>query len=300
MHWIIGIQNALDFIEENLTEDITVEEIAKRCYASTFHFQRVFGILCGYTVGEYMRNRRLSRAGAELNEGNQKVIDVALKYGYSSPDSFAKAFVAFHGITPSAARIPGAQLRSFSRLNIKLYLEGGSNMNYRIETKQKTRLLGYKRRFEGIPGNDEEQEVQMWLNTRANQYLLQGVAKDPTLHYTVTIPASDGGYDFYIATELREEDWAKLKEDSFLGEADATRFEEIPIQAQTYAVFETEKEEFPTRNSLTMHKKIISEWLPSSEYVLANAPEIQKIHWHRKPNKKNRFIELWIPIEKKK
>ena len=104
MNWITGMQKAIDYIEENLTEEIDYEKIAEKSYASSYHFQRVFGILCGYTLGEYIRLRRLSLAGAELSSGKEKVIDIALKYGYDSPDSFAKAFQKFHGITPSQAR----------------------------------------------------------------------------------------------------------------------------------------------------------------------------------------------------
>ena len=135
MNWITGMQKAIDYIEENLTEEIDYEKVAEKSYSSSYHFQRVFGILCGYTLGEYIRLRRLSLAGAELASGKEKVIDIALKYGYDSPDSFAKAFQKFHGITPSQARADGSKLKSFSRLSIKILLEGGSTMNYRIEEK---------------------------------------------------------------------------------------------------------------------------------------------------------------------
>jgi len=144
MDWIIGIQRAIDYIENNLTETIDYEEAAKKCYSSSYHFQRVFSILCGFTLGEYIRNRRLSLAGRELATTNAKVIDVAMKYGYESPDSFAKAFQKFHGILPSQARNNGSILKSFSRLVLKFSLEGGTTMNYRIETKPALTLLGYK------------------------------------------------------------------------------------------------------------------------------------------------------------
>ena len=98
MDWVTGIQESIDYIEDNLTDDIDYERVAALCYSSPYHFQRVFGILCGYTLGEYIRNRRLSLAGAELAATEAKVIDVALKYGYESPDSFTKAFQRFHGI----------------------------------------------------------------------------------------------------------------------------------------------------------------------------------------------------------
>ena len=136
MDWITGIQNAINYIEEHLLDDIDYEEVARQSYSSAYHFQRVFSIVCGYTIGEYVRNRRLSLAGMELQTGKSKVIDVALKYGYDSPDSFAKAFQKFHGITPSNARTGGAILHSFSRLSLKLSLEGGKKMSYRMEEKK--------------------------------------------------------------------------------------------------------------------------------------------------------------------
>ena len=174
MDWIIGMQKAIDYIEANLTEEIDYEKVAAESFSSSYHFQRVFSILCGYTLGEYIRLRRLSLAGAELANGKEKVIDIALKYGYDSPDSFAKAFQKFHGITPSQARADGSMLKSFSRLSIKISLEGGSIMNYRIEEKDEMILTGYKRRFSGIPGERMEQEKEMYVKTRPLQYILQG------------------------------------------------------------------------------------------------------------------------------
>ena len=111
MDWITGIQNALDYIEEHLTEDIDYDRVAEQSFSSSYHFQRIFSLLCGFTIGEYIRYRRLSLAGSELASTDIKVIDAALKYGYESPDSFARAFQKFHGITPSAARTSGNVLR---------------------------------------------------------------------------------------------------------------------------------------------------------------------------------------------
>ena len=151
MDWIIGIQKAIDYIEDNLLETIDYETVASQSFSSSYHFQRVFSILCGFTIGEYIRNRRLSLAGTELATSNAKVIDIAMKYGYESPDSFAKAFKKFHGILPSQVRNNGNNLKSFSRLVLKFSLEGGSTMNYRIELKDEMIFTGYKRKFSGTP-----------------------------------------------------------------------------------------------------------------------------------------------------
>jgi AraC family transcriptional regulator len=147
MDWTMGLQKAIDYIEVNLTEELDYSEIASKACLSSFHFQRIFSVMCNFSLGEYIRNRRLTLAGAELNLSCEKVIDIALKYGYDSPDSFAKAFTRFHGITPSAAREPGASLRSFSRLSIKLSLEGGKVMDYRIEKKRAFRVIGKSKTF---------------------------------------------------------------------------------------------------------------------------------------------------------
>ena len=105
MNWIQGIQSAIDYVEANITEEIDFEEAARQAYSSSFHFQRVFGILCGFSLGEYIRMRRLSLAGEELSKGNAKIIDIALRYGCDTPESFSRAFTRFHGIAPSGARI---------------------------------------------------------------------------------------------------------------------------------------------------------------------------------------------------
>ncbi|MGN0493571.1 MAG: helix-turn-helix domain-containing protein, partial [Acutalibacteraceae bacterium] len=176
MDWIVGMQKAIDYIENHLTEKIDYDMVAAQSFSSSYHFQRVFSILCGFTVGEYIRNRRLSLAGIELATGKAKVIDVALKYGYESPDSFAKAFKQFHGILPSQARNNGSMLKSYSRLVLKISLEGGKAMNYRIEQKPEMILTGYKAHFTGVPygENREKQEGALFMTTRAKQWLLRG------------------------------------------------------------------------------------------------------------------------------
>lgn len=142
MNWINGIQNALDYIENHITDKLDYAEIAEQAYCSVFYFQRIFNALCGMTIGEYIRNRRLTLAGIELHSAKSKVIDVALKYGYESPESFTRAFTKFHGITPSEARRNGSGLKSFSRLSVKIILKGGNTMNYRIIEKPAFKVLG--------------------------------------------------------------------------------------------------------------------------------------------------------------
>ena len=303
MDWITGMQKAIDYIEANLTEEIDYEKVAAESFSSSYHFQRVFSILCGYTLGEYIRLRRLSLAGAELANGKEKVIDIALKYGYDSPDSFAKAFQKFHGITPSQARADGSKLKSFSRLSIKISLEGGSIMNYRIETKPQFTLLGYKKRFEGTPYDElrHKQEGDFFITTRAHQWMLKGMANDKLSDYCVITNMNDNGYDFYIASTIDNWERDNLYNSKVTGIdfMDKFQFEEIIIPERTYAIFETEKQRMPIPEYFDLRKQIAAEWLSNNEYQMINAPEIAIYHWGIVGGYTERTIEIWIPIEKK-
>lgn len=300
MDWISGMQNAINYIEAHLTDAIDYDEVAAQSFSSSYHFQRVFSILCGFTIGEYIRSRRLSLAGAELAESDVKVIDVALKYGYDSPDSFAKAFQKFHGILPSQARNNGSRLKSFSRLVLKISLEGGNIMNYRIEEKPEMILTGYKRHFTGVPGERQDQEKDMYVNTRPLQYIMQALSGSLDMNYDVITNIGDKGYNFYIAYQLTEYYRNNLDKPGVLGKDFAVYYENIKIPKQTYAIFETERCQYPTLEYLQLRRRVAAEWLPASDYQIANAPEIVVTHWYRGENSNNRYRELWIPIEKAK
>ncbi len=300
MDWITGIQNAINYIEDHLTEEIDYEQVARSSFSSSFHFQRVFSILCGMTLGEYIRLRRLTLAGTELATTGARVIDVAAKYGYESPESFTKAFQKFHGITPSQARTDGAMLRSFSRLSIKISLEGGTTMNYRIEEKPQMLLTGFKKRFVGDPNDKQDQDHYFACDTRVLQYILDGMSGEHILTYQILTNFDAEGYDFYIAQKLPK--WALEDFDEDLGEM-AKQFEHIPIPAGQYLVCETERCQFPTNLVDDLRRRAVTEWLPSSGYVLRDAPELGLIHWFwEEGNEKlnnSRYCEIWLPIEKK-
>ena len=147
MEWMKIIGDSVQFIEEHLTEDLSVDEIAKAVNVSPFYFQKGFAMLCGFSVSEYIRNRRLALAGRDLITTDEKVIEIALKYGYDSPDSFTKAFARFHGITPLAARRNNVMLKSFAPLKIKFTLEGGYLMDYKIMHKDAFTVLANAKTF---------------------------------------------------------------------------------------------------------------------------------------------------------
>ena len=145
--WIEGFQASIDYIEQNLTKELDIGKIAKKAALSSFYYQRIFGAMCGMTVGEYIRERRMTLAAQELACSDCKVIDIALKYGYDSPDSFTKAFQRFHGITPAQAREKGTVLRSLAPLHIKITLEGGTMLDYKIVEKSAFTVVGVKKSF---------------------------------------------------------------------------------------------------------------------------------------------------------
>ena len=300
MDWIIGIQNAINYIEDHITEELDYTQIAKESFASSFHFQRVFSILCGYTLGEYIRNRRLTLAGKELASTEVKVIDVAYKFGYDNPESFARAFHKFHGITPSQARNDGAKLKSFSRMYLKLLLEGGTTMNYRVEKKLEMTLLGYRHHFVGAPYGKTryEQEENFFITTRAHQWMLKGMANDKQSDYCVLTNMDDEGYDFYFGVTTDNYERSNLYNKAVTGIDFMERFgfEVLTIPACTYAVFETEEQRMPIPDYFEIRKQIAGEWLASTEFQWINAPEIAVYHWGIVGGYEKRMIEIWTPI----
>ncbi len=299
MDWISGIGQAIAYIEAHLADEIDFAEAARRSYSSPSHFARVFSILCGYTLGEYVRLRRLTLAGAELAHGDALVIDVALKYGYDSPDSFAKAFRAFHGISPSEARRSGAVLKSFSPLSLKISLEGGTIMNYRIEEKNAFRMLGYKRRFTGSPADRAQQEADFFVGTRLGQFLLAGMQHDADTQFGVLTNFGEDGYNYYIAGMVPEDLIDVYREPQYVGEevANLVGLEPVEIPAGRWLVCETKRCQHPTNDFLALRREAVGSWLPSSGYALRDAPEIEVAHWFNDDRYLQRYMEIWLPIE---
>ena len=147
MDWVEGMRRAICHMEENMTGELSIEGAARVAGFSVFAFQRAFSMLCGFTAGEYIRRRRLALAGSELLSTDRRIIDIALRYGYDSPDSFTKAFTRFHGVTPTAVRREGAMLKSFAPLKIIFTLEGASMMEYRIVEKEAFTVMGVSRKI---------------------------------------------------------------------------------------------------------------------------------------------------------
>ena len=268
-----GLQRAIDYIEENLCEELEISKIAARAYLSPFYFQRVFNATTGLTVGEYIRNRRLSLAAEELTKSDVKVIEVALKYGYDSPDSFARAFVKFHGILPSNAREKGAKIKCFAPIVINISLiKGGTFMNYKIVEKEAFTVVGKCRRF-----NSETSYVEIpkfW-----DEHYENGGGEIIRGMFGVCIDGDGKEFDYLIADLYFP--WNKIPEGGVAR----------VIPEGTWAVF-SYTGECPEALQ-TVNTQVWTEWLPScKEYELAGNYSLEFYISETEG-------EIWVPVKKK-
>lgn len=196
-----SMQKAIQYIEDNILNDLDVKVIAEKAYVSSFHFQRLFLLLSGMTLGEYIRNRKLSLAAVDLQSNGYKIIELAMKYGYDTPESFSRAFVRFHGILPSAAKAKGVKFKSLSPLSIKVSLIGGSVLTYCIEEMKGFRLIGKAVRH----GEGYQAPSQLWQQCNEDG-TIQALAEYSTSPAKELIGLTDGSsFDgetgmYYVAT----------------------------------------------------------------------------------------------------
>lgn len=275
--WNEGLADAIAYIEENLTEDIDINEVAEKAYVSSFYFQKIFNVLCGFTVGEYIRNRRLTLATQELCSTDSKVIDVALKYGYDSPDSFARAFTRFHGVNPSVAKEKGSKLKSFAPLKIKLTLEGGTMLEYKIVEKAQFTVMGKSRKFNTETSYEEIPKFWQEHMESSDSEVICGM-------YGICIDSDGKNFDYLIADNYIP--WNEIPEG----------YETRVIPAGTWAVFSC-------RGALPkalqdVNTIIWSEWLPSCKaYKLAGNYNIE-MYTPPCENPEENYSEIWVPVEK--
>ncbi|MGZ7150170.1 AraC family transcriptional regulator [Bacillus sp. BC08] len=281
---------AMQYIENNLTDEIDFKEVAKIAYCSEYHFKRMFSFLAGISLSEYIRCRRLTLAAFELKDSDAKVIDVAIKYGYNSPDSFARAFQNLHGITPSEARKSSHSLKAYSPMTFQLSIQGGNEMNYRIEEKEQFQIIGITKRVPIVFNGVNEEIASMWksLNPESIQMLKSLSNMEPNGIISASTNFSEG----------RMEEKGEL--DHYIGVATTKdcpeQFAQLEVAASTWAIFEAVGP-FP-ETLQNVWGRIYSEWFPSSNYELAKGPEIL---WNEQkdtssPNFKS---EIWIPVLKK-
>ncbi len=289
MDWLTGIQNAINYIEEHLTEEIDYDEVAKEAACSSFYLQRIFSILCGMTLGDYIRNRRLTLAGNELSAADDKVIDIALKYGYDSPESFTRAFSRFHGVTPSEAKKDGSKLKSFSRLSVKITLSGGNIMDYKIVEKDSFDII---EKVESHAVDDSENANSIpdfWtrLHNDGTVKKLLDTTTDRTCIYGVcygNLPENAKTFDYSIA--------AKCGENTVVPEG----FRKNTIPARTWAVFEC-KGAMPSAMQDMWHK-IVSEFFTTSSYQPTYEMDIEA-YTEGDMSSPDYRSEIWVPVIRK-
>lgn len=285
MEWTESISNAISYIEANIAEDLTIEDIADQAMISPFYFQKGFAMLCGLTVGEYVKKRRLTLAGSELVSTDRKIIDIALKYGYDSPDSFTKAFTRFHGATPSSVRKGEAMIKFFASLKIKLTLEGVFTMDYKIVDKDAFTVVGTSQVFT----YDEATTTvpQFWA-----EYYQTGKNNIVCSVYGISIDESMGNNTFEY---LIADNYDPIKEI-------APGFVTKVIPKHTWVVFGcrgASGQAIPDT-----HKKIFSEWLPNcKEYEIAAGYHIEMYQdpatYAQGVQDENYYSEIWIPVRQR-
>lgn len=285
-----AMNEALDYIEDNLSHDIDFKKVAKLAYCSEYHFKRMFSFLAGITLSEYIRRRRLTLAAFELKDSSIKVIDVAMKYGYNSPDAFARAFQNLHGITPSEARNHGQSLKAYPRMTFQLSIQGGDEMNYRIAEKGAFRIVGIMERIPIVFSGENPAITAM--RKRLNGEMIGKLKALSNVEPMGLISASTN------FSEGRMEEKGEL--DYYIGVATTNECPEnlaqLEVSPSTWAVFEVVGS---MSDAQTTWGRIYSEWFPSSNYELAEGPEI--FWYENKAGTSSNFrSEIWIPIMKKK
>ncbi|MFC6233307.1 AraC family transcriptional regulator [Paenibacillus allorhizosphaerae] len=284
MALVESLQKAIDYMEDNLLEQLTIEVISKQANLSPFHFQRTFMILTDLTVGDYLRRRRLTLAAQELTSTVCKIIDLAYKYGYETPEAFSKAFRKQHGITPSEARKGIGKLQSYNRLTIQVSLKGAEPMNYRIVERETFQVVGLKRIFPcgekaegpGIPEfwaevntNGTANKLIQMLNGEIKGLLGMSIYKE---EISMT--------DYWIAAE-------------HVGDVpEGLAYFDFP--PSKWVVFEVQGE-FPTA-IVNAWKQIYLEWMPSNGYMLAELPAIEA-YISPDLNSPNSTNEIWLAVK---
>ena len=285
MDWVNTIQSAIEYIECHITDDISAEDVADYVHMSSFYFQKGFSMLCGYSIMEYIRNRRLALAGGELATTDEKVIDVAMKYGYNSPDSFAKAFSRFHGISPTMVRKSEAMIKTFAPLKLEISLKGGYLMNYKIVEKESFTVLAVAKKFNY---QDCKKEIPVFWKEHYEKGNDQYVC---------------GMFGINIDEQMGHDQFEYLIADIY------NPIMEVPegfivktIPAFTWAVFSCDG---PMPSALQdVNTKIFSEWLPALkeyEFAAGYCVEMYDVpdQYPKGTQDENYHSEIWIPIKKK-
>ena len=267
-----GIQSAIEYIEAHLSDELDMHDIAAQAYVSAFHFQRLFSAVCGLPLGEYIRRRRMTLAAQELMAG-MKVIDAAAKYGYDSPDSFARAFRRFHGVLPSQAAQPGVRLQTFAPMHINLTQEDNHMLEYRIVEKAPFTVVGYKRQFSS---DTSYQEIPKWWD--------EVLAQKPPIMGMFGVCIDSDGKDFdYLIADLYQP-WQEIPEGCVTH----------AVPGGTWAVFPCTLGTLQDTNT-----KMWKEWLPAcTTYRLSGRYNLEFYYELNESDPSASGTEIWLPVER--
>ena len=283
MNMLERMNTTIEYIEEHLLEELHMPGIAKVAGTSESEIQKTFFALTGISIVEYIRRRRLSLAGLELQKGKKSVLEIALEYGYSSPDSFTRAFRLMHGTPPSTVKKGGCLLKSYGRITFVLTIKGVNAMNYKILKKEEMRIIGFKKWFSTENDGQLKEIPKMWdsVTDEMKQRITALSSNDGVVGLCADM--YDGGFDYWIGCMSDQE----CPED----------LEEITIPASSWAVFEVIGSMRPLPNAMQdIWKRIYSEWLPNSVYEHAMLPEIE-FYSSGDMMADNYRSEIWIPVK---
>lgn len=289
MEPLTDFNRAMHYIEANLTTEVDMRRVAQLAGCSEYHFRRMFAFLSGMPISEYIRRRRLSLAALDLQHSAVRVIDVAVSYGYESADAFARAFHAWHGLTPSAARQAGAALRVVPPMTFQLTIQGGDAMHYRIIEKGAFRIVGLTRtvrlQYEGV----NPEIAAMWASLT-----LDAITTLKALSNVEPIGLLSASYNF---SEDRREGSTL---DHTIGVATSQPVPDgyavLDVAAATWAVF-TARGPFPATLQ-NVWGRIYAEWFPMSGYQSSGGPELL---WNESKDTTlpDYHSEIWIPVVKR-
>lgn len=286
MEWLNNLSNAIEYIENNLDKEISYEEAARIACCSTYYFQRMFSYVAGIPLSNYIRRRRMTQAAFELQQTDKKVIDIALKYGYTSPTSFNRAFQNVHGIAPAAARNMGITLNAYPPIKFSVKVTGGSAMSYYIAEKEAMRIVGIRTPLVEDMEENQKSVPVFWNNTLQGQQfsaICQLSNQEPQGILGVSIYQSPKDIFYYIAAATDK--------------PIPTGMYGYEIPAATWVVFENDgrfKE-----NVQSVFQRFYIEWLPFSGYEYAGLPDIEVYPIYEKKTL-NGHSEVWIAVKKKR
>lgn len=283
MDWIHRMNSAIDYIEQNLTGEIDFEKAAQTAGCSVYNFQRMFSFILDKPLSEYIRSRRLTLAAFDLQHSNMKIIDIALKYGYDSHDSFTRAFQKFHGVVPSLARDKGAKLKSCPHISFQISIKGDKQMNYQIKDCGEFSIVGFKKRVKTATAYEEIPEIWETTSNNGDMNCLFEMFTEEDLGPPGLLGVCAGGnwgnseeFNYYLAVTTNVEP-----------QRDMSKFD---FPKATWVIFDASGE-LPGAVQEIL-KRFYTEWLPSSGYDLDDLPAIE---CYMQDNKQ----EVWIAVVKK-